>query len=221
MLESLTYSISLRSLCPYVCVTKPLSVYITHYFAISSPLSSSPGLEYSSGEGTNYPPKFDSAPGKPVYNSLLFVMHFLFILFEALFAQRDHIEPFFFAPQVPGGLLQRSGAQRTGMRMWVFWCLTVFTCIWLCGHLHISSFTDFCSLKYNLSVFCFPFLAAFRDQDIYGFQCGISASASGECYHHQRTEVGFLCNCFSLTLAFHRDPLVDQGVPCVKTHQSK
>lgn len=38
---------------------------------ISSPRSLSPGLEYSAGEGTNYPPKFDSAPGKPVFTPLL------------------------------------------------------------------------------------------------------------------------------------------------------
>lgn len=32
-----------------------------------------PGLEYSAGEGTNYPPKFDSAPGKPAFTLLLFL----------------------------------------------------------------------------------------------------------------------------------------------------
>lgn len=30
-----------------------------------------PGLEYSPGEGMTYPPKFDSAPGKPsMHNSM-------------------------------------------------------------------------------------------------------------------------------------------------------
>uniref|UniRef100_A0A3Q1JGC3 UBA domain-containing protein n=1 Tax=Anabas testudineus TaxID=64144 RepID=A0A3Q1JGC3_ANATE len=34
------------------------------------------GLEYSAGEGTNYPPKFDSAPGKPVFTSFSLVFFF-------------------------------------------------------------------------------------------------------------------------------------------------
>lgn len=38
-------------------------------------------------------------------------------------------------------------------------------------------------------LFCF-YSAAIRDQDFHSFQCGISASASRECYNHQRTEVG-------------------------------
>lgn len=56
---------------------------------ISSPFL--PGLEYSAGEGTNYPPKFDSAPGKPVFKSLLFSNAFS-ILFEPLVAKHCSIE---------------------------------------------------------------------------------------------------------------------------------
>lgn len=50
-------------------------------------MSLSPGLEYSAGEGTNYPPKFDSAPGKPVFKPPLALYIFfkaLLILFEVL-----------------------------------------------------------------------------------------------------------------------------------------
>lgn len=88
---------------------------------ISSPRSLSPGLEYSAGEGTNYPPKFDSAPGKPVFTPLLifFFLHSLFCL--KFFVQREITELFLFHSQVPGGLPQRSGALRTGMKMWVFY----------------------------------------------------------------------------------------------------
>lgn len=39
-------------------------------------LFTSLGLEYSAGEGTNYPPKFDSAPGKPVFTSFSLVFFF-------------------------------------------------------------------------------------------------------------------------------------------------
>lgn len=39
-------------------------------FDLLTPLPPLPGLEYSAGEGTNYPPKFDSAPGKPALTLL-------------------------------------------------------------------------------------------------------------------------------------------------------
>lgn len=42
-----------------------------------------------------------------------------FILLEALFAHHNSIELFLFDSQVCGGLPQRNGALRTGMRMWV------------------------------------------------------------------------------------------------------
>ena len=72
------------------------------------------GLEYSGGEGTNYPPKFDSAPGKPICSFLFLCIP---ILFEAVCPQCDSIELFLIDSQVPGGLLKKSGVLRTGMRM--------------------------------------------------------------------------------------------------------
>lgn len=79
---------------------------------ISSPLL--PGLEYSAGEGTNYPPKFDSAPGKPVFKSC-FLMQSLFCLSHSL-PNIIVLNGLSFS-QVLGDLPQRSGALRTGMKM--------------------------------------------------------------------------------------------------------
>lgn len=48
-----------------------------------------------------------------------FFLHSLFCL--KFFVQREITELFLFHSQVPGGLPQRSGALRTGMKMWVFY----------------------------------------------------------------------------------------------------
>ncbi len=68
----------------------------------------SSGLEYSAGEGTNYPPKFDSAPGKPVFTSLV---SFISVLIEALFARHNLLNCFC----VFSSLL---GAWRTATEEW-------------------------------------------------------------------------------------------------------
>lgn len=68
------------SRCLCIQVTKGDNLLFSiHLTWISSSLPSLfAGLEYSAGEGTNYPPKFDSAPGKPVFTSVLVLFWFCF-----------------------------------------------------------------------------------------------------------------------------------------------
>lgn len=135
------------------------------------------GLEYSAGEGTNYPPKFESAPGETL---------FMLLLKLCLSITKTKLDSFVDS-QVPGGLPQRSGVQRTGMKMWVFsWSLTIYSTV-LSGSGGVYIFPSKFILFF---LFCFFPSAAIRDQNFHSLQCGINSSASRECYNHQRTEVG-------------------------------
>lgn len=51
----------------FVFLYKTQETVIKHANSLmASDLSVFPGLDYSAGDGTNYPPKFDSTPGKPL-----------------------------------------------------------------------------------------------------------------------------------------------------------
>lgn len=89
----------------FLCLNQDIYFHIIYFL---HPTGISPflflGLEYSSAEGTNYPPKFDSSPGE-----LLTPLK--------VGARYWSSDPFLLGLQVFGGLLQRSGALRIGMRM--------------------------------------------------------------------------------------------------------